>query len=145
VQTIDTVGVKNDLVAIGQAERIYQAGRASYGSLDDLVSSGAMTLKKAPATGIPTTCSFDRHLSRDGDLPGGDHAGVHELFDRPEYGSADRAVEFVPSMAAGTACRAPTDAGFSCRVLFVKFPTLWVPAYVIPGIVEIRPSLITCS
>jgi hypothetical protein len=45
-QTIDTVGVKNDLVSIGQAERLYQAEHASYASLDDLVSSGAMSMKK---------------------------------------------------------------------------------------------------
>ena len=32
--------VQNDLVAIGQAERIYQAQHSSYGSLDDLVSAG---------------------------------------------------------------------------------------------------------
>ncbi len=45
-QTIDVVGVKNDLVAIGQAERLYQAEHGSYASLDDLVSNGAMTMKK---------------------------------------------------------------------------------------------------
>ena len=45
-QTIDVVGVKNDLVAIGQAERLYQAEHGSYASLDDLVSSGAMSMKK---------------------------------------------------------------------------------------------------
>jgi hypothetical protein len=50
-QTIDTIGVQNDLVAIGQAERIYQAQHSSYGSLDDLVSSGAMALKKTGRDG----------------------------------------------------------------------------------------------
>jgi len=45
-QTIDVVGVKNDLVAMGQAERLYQAEHGSYASLDDLVSSGAMSIKK---------------------------------------------------------------------------------------------------
>jgi len=50
-QTIDVVGVKNDLLGIAQAERIYQTEHNSYGSLDDLVSGGAMTLKKTGRDG----------------------------------------------------------------------------------------------
>jgi hypothetical protein len=50
-QTIDMVGVKNDLIAIGQAERIYEVEHSSYGSLDELVSSGAMTMKKTGRDG----------------------------------------------------------------------------------------------
>jgi len=50
-QTIDVIGVKNDLISIAQAERTYQAEHNSYGSLDDLVSSGAMTLKKSGRDG----------------------------------------------------------------------------------------------
>ena len=50
-QTIDVVGVKNDLVAIGQAERLYQVEHSSYASLDDLVSSGAMSMKKTGRDG----------------------------------------------------------------------------------------------
>jgi hypothetical protein len=46
VQTVDLVGVKNDLIAIGQAERMYQAQHSSYASLDELVSSGMMTIRK---------------------------------------------------------------------------------------------------
>ncbi|HXW62645.1 MAG TPA: hypothetical protein VEJ45_08605 [Candidatus Acidoferrales bacterium] len=45
-QIIDVTGVKNDLLGMAQAERIYQTEHNSYGSLDDLVSSGAMTMKK---------------------------------------------------------------------------------------------------
>jgi hypothetical protein len=45
-QTIDVTGVKNDLLGMAQAERIYQTEHNSYGSLDDLVSSGTMTMKK---------------------------------------------------------------------------------------------------
>src|SRR5271167_2327495 len=45
-QTIDIVGVKNDLLAIAQAERAYQAEHGSYASLDELKSSGAMTMVK---------------------------------------------------------------------------------------------------
>ena len=44
VQTIDTVGVKNDLLAIAQAERAYQAEHGSYGSLEELKSAGAMSI-----------------------------------------------------------------------------------------------------
>jgi hypothetical protein len=46
-QTIDVVGVKNDLLGIAQAERNYQVQHDSYASsVDELVSSGAMTLAK---------------------------------------------------------------------------------------------------
>jgi hypothetical protein len=50
-QTIDVIGVKNDLVSIAQAERIYQAEHNAYGSIDDLVSSGAMAYKKTGRQG----------------------------------------------------------------------------------------------
>lgn len=50
-QTIDTVGVKNDLLAIAQAERAYQVEHGSVGSLDELVSSGAMSMKKSGRNG----------------------------------------------------------------------------------------------
>jgi hypothetical protein len=45
-QTINIVGVKNDLIAIGQSERAYQAEHGSYASLDDLTSNGALTFDK---------------------------------------------------------------------------------------------------
>ena len=44
--TISIVGVKNDLLAIAQAERAYQAEHGSYASFDELKSSGAMTMLK---------------------------------------------------------------------------------------------------
>jgi hypothetical protein len=50
-QTIDVVGVKNDLLAIAQAERLYQAEHGSYALMDDLVSSGAMNLRKSGRDG----------------------------------------------------------------------------------------------
>jgi hypothetical protein len=50
-QMIDTIGVKNDLVSIAQAERVYQAEHNAYGSIDDLVSSGAMAYKKTGRQG----------------------------------------------------------------------------------------------
>jgi competence protein ComGC len=45
-QTINIVGVKNDLIAIAQAERAYQAEHGAYASLDDLTSNGAVTFEK---------------------------------------------------------------------------------------------------
>lgn len=50
-QTIDVVGVKNDLLGIAQAERVYQAQHDSYGSMDDLVSSGALSIRKSGRDG----------------------------------------------------------------------------------------------
>jgi hypothetical protein len=50
-QTIDVVGVKNDLLAIAQAERGYQAEHSSVASLDELVSSGQMSMKKTGRDG----------------------------------------------------------------------------------------------
>jgi hypothetical protein len=40
-QTIDVVGVKSDLIAIGQAERVYLASHGSYATLDQLQQDGA--------------------------------------------------------------------------------------------------------
>jgi hypothetical protein len=50
-QTINVVGVKNDLLAIAQAERTYQAEHSSIASLDELVSSGEMSVKKTGRDG----------------------------------------------------------------------------------------------
>jgi hypothetical protein len=50
-QTIDVIGVQNDLLGIAQAERMYQAEHSSYGSLDDLLTSGAMNMKKSGRDG----------------------------------------------------------------------------------------------
>jgi len=45
-QTVDIVGVKNDLIGIAQAERAYQAENGKYTSLGELVSSGALRMEK---------------------------------------------------------------------------------------------------
>ena len=50
-RAIDVVGVKNDLVALAQAERIYQVEHNSYATLEQLNSSGAMTLAKTGRDG----------------------------------------------------------------------------------------------
>jgi hypothetical protein len=50
-RTIDVVGVKNDLLSIAQAERIYQAEHSSYTTLDQLTSSGALSMTKSGRDG----------------------------------------------------------------------------------------------
>jgi competence protein ComGC len=50
-QTINIVGVKNDLVGIAQAERAYQAEHGSYASLNDLTSSGSLTMQNRSRQG----------------------------------------------------------------------------------------------
>ena len=51
IQAISTTGVKNDLIAIAQAERAYLAEHGSYASLDELTSSGALTMKRSSRDG----------------------------------------------------------------------------------------------
>ena len=50
-QAIDVVGVKNDLIGIAQAERNYQAQNSKYASLDELTSSGALSMTKSGRDG----------------------------------------------------------------------------------------------
>jgi hypothetical protein len=52
---ISTVGVKSDLLAIAQAERMYQATHGSYASLDELYSSGTLTVRKSGRDGYTYT------------------------------------------------------------------------------------------
>jgi len=50
-QTIDVVGVKNDLLGIAQAERAHQAQNGSYTSLDQLIYSGELTMRRTSRDG----------------------------------------------------------------------------------------------
>jgi hypothetical protein len=50
-QTIDIVGVKNDLIGIAQSERAHQAEHGTYTSLDALISSGELTMKQTSRNG----------------------------------------------------------------------------------------------
>ncbi len=50
-QTIDIVGVKNDLIGIAQAERAYQAENGKYATLGELVSTGALRMEKTGRAG----------------------------------------------------------------------------------------------
>jgi len=61
-QAIDVAGVKNDLIAIAQAERAYQAEHGSYASLDQLTSGGAMAMVKSGRDGY----TYDVEASSDG-------------------------------------------------------------------------------
>jgi len=61
VQTIDVVGVKNDLLAIAQSERVYMAEHGNYVSLDDLISSGSISMTKSGRDGF----IYDVEISQD--------------------------------------------------------------------------------
>jgi hypothetical protein len=50
-QTISIVGVKNDLVSIAQAERMYFAQNGSYADLPTLISTGSMNLTRTSRDG----------------------------------------------------------------------------------------------
>lgn len=51
IQSISTTGVQMDLNAIAQAERGYFAQNGSYGSMDQLVSSGSLNIGRAGRDG----------------------------------------------------------------------------------------------
>jgi K+-transporting ATPase c subunit len=51
VSAISATGVKNDLIAIAQAERAYFAEHGSYASLSELTSSGAMNMTRSGRDG----------------------------------------------------------------------------------------------
>ena len=55
--TVDVTGVKNDLVAIAQAERRYWATNNKYTSIDELISNGDISMQK-PSRG-PFSYSSD--------------------------------------------------------------------------------------
>jgi hypothetical protein len=44
--TVDLIGVRNDLVAIAQAERSHVALKGSYASLEELRSDGDLTMER---------------------------------------------------------------------------------------------------
>ncbi|HMD30917.1 MAG TPA: hypothetical protein VKG84_03330 [Candidatus Acidoferrales bacterium] len=55
IQSVSATGVKNDLIAIAQAERAYQAEHGSYAPLSELTSSGAMTMTRTGRDGYTYT------------------------------------------------------------------------------------------
>ena len=44
-QVIDVVSIKNEMVTMGQAERMYLASHGSYATLDQLHQEGSLTFK----------------------------------------------------------------------------------------------------
>jgi hypothetical protein len=50
-QQIDSIGVRTDLLGIAKAESTYQVEHNTYASLDDLVSGGALSMKKSSRDG----------------------------------------------------------------------------------------------
>jgi|SRR5580704_9625747 hypothetical protein len=54
-QAISTTGVEMDLNAIAQAERGYYAQNGSYGTLDQLTTSGALTMTRTGRDGYAYT------------------------------------------------------------------------------------------
>ena len=50
-QAISSTGVKNDLIAIAQSERMYFSQNGSYATLDQLTESGALTTSKRQREG----------------------------------------------------------------------------------------------
>jgi hypothetical protein len=58
-EVIDVVGVKSDLVAIGQAERMNLASHGSYASVDELQQDGSITFSGANRRGYNYTAEVD--------------------------------------------------------------------------------------
>jgi hypothetical protein len=57
-QTIDVVGVKNDLLAIAQAERMYLASHGSYASLEQLQQEGSLSFSGTNRRGYNYTAEI---------------------------------------------------------------------------------------
>ena len=58
-ETINIVGVKSDLLAIAQAERMYLASHGSYASVDELQQDGSITFSGANRRGYNFTADLD--------------------------------------------------------------------------------------
>ena len=58
-EVIDVVGVKNDLLAIGQAERMYLASHGSYASVDALQQDGSITFSGTNRRGYNYAAELD--------------------------------------------------------------------------------------
>ena len=58
-QVIDVVGVRTDLLAMGQAERLYLANHGSYASLEQLKEDGAISFSGANRRGYNYTAEVN--------------------------------------------------------------------------------------
>lgn len=63
-QTIDVVGVKNELLSLAQAERVYMATNGSYADLDQLQKDGSTTVADGARRGYSFAATVDdgRHF-----------------------------------------------------------------------------------
>ena len=61
-QQIDVVGVKNDLIAIAQAERLYLATNGTYATLEQLQQDGALTFASVNRRGYNYVAEIDGGL-----------------------------------------------------------------------------------
>ena len=59
VQAMDVAGVKNELIALAQAERYYLASHESYAGLDQLQQDGSTTIADGARRGYSFTASVD--------------------------------------------------------------------------------------
>jgi hypothetical protein len=71
----NAVGAQNDILAIAQAERSYQAENGSYAPLDKLLSSGALSMDKPAREGYeysvePSSANFRITARCTGAAPG---------------------------------------------------------------------------
>jgi hypothetical protein len=58
-ETINVVGVKSDLLAIAQAEKMYMASHGSYVSVDELQQDGSITFSGTDRRGYSYTAEVD--------------------------------------------------------------------------------------
>lgn len=58
-QTIDVAGVKSDLLAIGQAERMYLASHGSYATVDQLQQEGSLSFSGTNRRGYNYVADVD--------------------------------------------------------------------------------------
>jgi hypothetical protein len=59
MQVMDVVGVKMDLAAMGQAERLYLASHGSYAGLEQLRQEGVISFSGVGRPGYNYTIEFD--------------------------------------------------------------------------------------
>lgn len=70
--TVNVIGVKNDLIAIANAERQYNADQGHYASLDELTSSRYLTISRGrpPYTYNVETSGGSFRVTADTSAPG---------------------------------------------------------------------------
>ncbi len=85
--TVDVVGVKNDLIALAQAERRYWASNGKYTSIDELISNGDVSMRQPTRGQFSYTSDFSDSGFTITATYGGEVAGV------PKTMSIDQSME----------------------------------------------------